>query len=206
MFLEVHEFEDSFSSEGEHFAKGVGGEGFGLGGALDFDEASGSGHDDVHVGLGFGVFFVAEVEELLVFDDSDADGGEGFFEEDSVDHALFDHPLHGLVGGAVGGGDAGGAGSAVGHDGVAVDGDGAFSHPFEVDDGAEGTTDEALDFHASAVWPSVGVALVSLAAGPGEHGVFGGDPSLSGSFDEGGYSVFYGGGDEHMGVAHFDEA
>ena len=53
----------------QHVRQLVGCEWFCFSGALYFDEIAGSGHDDVHVDVGAGVFFVREVEyTLAVYD------------------------------------------------------------------------------------------------------------------------------------------
>ena len=204
--MHLDELLDAFFAESEELAKGFWAEGFGFGGALDLNELAGFGHDHIHVGAGLAVFFVAEVKELHVVVDANADGCHRFLEENALDHSLVDHPSHRVIDRDVGGRDGGGSGAAVGSDGVAVDGDCALAHGFEVDDGAEGSADEPLDFLASTVWSAVGVALVSLSARAGKHRVLGGDPASALTFHEWWDAVLDGRRDEHMGVSHLDEA
>lgn len=205
--MEFDEFGDAFFSEDEHAAEGVGSEWVGFGGALDFDKFSASGHNDVHVGLGGGIFFVIKVEHFHSADDTDGNCRHWFVHEVAFDHFAVEHPGDGLVAGDVGGGDGCRSGSAIGHEGVAVDSDGSLSHSFEINDGAEGAADETLDFHCAAVGAApADVSLVALATGSREHGVFGGDPSGAGAFEPSGDIFFDGGGDVHVGVSHFDEA
>lgn len=140
-------------------------------------------------------------------DYADGDRGHGFAHEVLFDHAVGFHPLEGLIGGDIGGGDGGGSGSTVGHEGVAVDCDCALAHALQVNHAAESAPDQALNFHCSTIGAAAhGVALVALFAGPGEHGVFGGDPSGAFAFEPAGDVVFDGCRDVHVGIAHFDEA
>ena len=103
-------------------------------------------------------------------------------------------------------GDGGGAGAAVGLDDVAVDDDAVFAQGAEVDGGAQGAADEALDFDgAAALFAAAGFAAHAVAGGAGEHAVFGGDPALALAFEEGWDLVFHAGGADDLGVAEFDE-
>src|SRR5690242_17199410 len=47
-----------------------------LGGALDFDEATGGGQGDVHVDVGPGIVNVIEIQAFFAVNDADTDGGE----------------------------------------------------------------------------------------------------------------------------------
>lgn len=127
-------------------------EGLGLGGALDFDEASVAGADDVHVGLGTHVLLVAQVEERGAVDDADGDGGDGAGERFAagLDELLALCPGDGVGEGDVRAGDGGGAGAAVGLEDVAVEDDGVLAECLVVDDGAQGAADEAGDLVGAA--------------------------------------------------------
>lgn len=76
------EFRAAQNGQVEKGVELLAGERFGLGGALDLDEAAVAGADDVHVGVGTDVLLVAEVEERYAADDADGDGadrsGEGW--------------------------------------------------------------------------------------------------------------------------------
>lgn len=140
-------------------------------------------------------------------DYADGDRGHGFAHEVLFDHAVGFHPLEGLIGGDIGGGDRGGSGAAIGHEGITVNCDGPFAHAFQIDHAAEGAPDEALNFHGATIGATAhGIALVALLAGSGEHGVFGGDPSGAFAFEPAGDVVFDGCRYVHVGIAHLDEA
>src|SRR5262245_58494309 len=61
--------------------------------ALDLDELTRSGLDDVHVDLGAAVVVVGEIEERLAVDDADADRGDEIDQRDRGDGAALLHLL-----------------------------------------------------------------------------------------------------------------
>ena len=138
-------------------------------------------HDDVHVDVGAGVFFVAEVEEDVAVDDADAGGGDHLLERGGLEGAGRDEFAEGEGEGDAGSGDGGGAGASVGLEDVAVEDDGALAEGVHVDDGAQGAADEALDFvGAAADLAAFGFARGAGEGGAGEHAVLGGDPAAAG--------------------------
>jgi hypothetical protein len=201
--------------EGEELLELPGGEGGVLAGALDFDEGIVVEHGDVHVDMGVDVFEIVEIADWCPVDDADGDGGDlagegvgGFFEEaDSL--CVGD----GIGDGDPGAGDGGGAGAAVGLEDVAVDEEGqaraavGADELLEVDAGAEGAADEALDFNGAAILLR-GVPAFSCVGGGGEHAVFSGEPTTgAGAFgaEPRGEVFFEHRGAQDLGVAEGDE-
>jgi hypothetical protein len=90
------------------------------------------------------------------------------------------HPLEAVVQRHPGAGDRGRAGAAIGLDDVAVDGDLAFAERFEIDHGAHGAADQALDFQrAAGLLAGGGLAAHAVAGGARQHAVFGGHPAAA---------------------------
>ena len=101
-------------------------EGLPLGGPLDLDEALGPRHHDVHVHLGRRVLHVVQVDDRGTEDDSDA--GRGDRSRKGSDRSRRSAELlEGIREGDVPARDRGRAGSAVGLDDVAIDGDRALA-------------------------------------------------------------------------------
>ena len=105
--------------------------------ALDLDEASRSGHYDVHVDLGPGILLVGQVELVLPIDDSDTDRRE------VIQHWITRYQT---LGHAVGKGvlegdprpsDGGSPGPPIGLDHVTVETDRRLTHRLEVNDRAQ---------------------------------------------------------------------
>jgi hypothetical protein len=44
---------------------------------LNFDKATRTGHDYIHVDLGVAIFGVIQIENDLIFEEADTDGGDG---------------------------------------------------------------------------------------------------------------------------------
>src|SRR5262249_29534803 len=152
-----------FFSKGEHGGELGLGEGLLFAGTLDFDELAVGGHDEVHVDGGVLVLEIIEVEEGLTIDHAHADGGDELLDGGFGEEAFFDELLDGERGGHAGAGDGGGAGAAVGLKDVAIDAERAWAEQVEIDYGAEGAADEALELDAAAVEPALGaVALFTL--------------------------------------------
>jgi hypothetical protein len=117
------------------------------------------------------------------------------------------HPLQAVVERNPATGDRGRARAAIGLDDVAVDGDLLFAERFEIDDGAQGAADQALDFlGAAALLSGSGFALHAVACGARQHAVFGGDPALAAVAQPRRRLFFQARGAQHMGVAELDEA
>ena len=99
-------------------------------------------------------------------------------------------------------GDGGGAGAAVGLDDIAIDLDRAFAQGFHIGDGAQGPANQPLDFlGASRLFAPGGFTVHALVGGPGQHAVFGGDPSLARIAQPRRHPAFDTGGTQHVGVA-----
>jgi hypothetical protein len=176
--LGVEELLGTVAGEIEHAVQLLGGEGGFLAGALEFDEGALAGEDDVHIDFGADILLVAEVEDGLAVEDTDADAGDLVEEGGFLDFAFGDEFLGGEGDGDVGSGDGGGAGSSIGLEDVAIEPDGAGTEFFEAEGGAHGAADEALDFGGTSIEFTAGdIAGFSLEGGVGEHGVFGGDPA-----------------------------
>ena len=94
---------------------------------LDFDELIAGGHDEVHIDVGAGVLFVAEVEQYFPVDNSDANRGHKILErnrrERSRVHQLFQRQAQRDESAR----DRRGARASVGLDDVAVDPDRALA-------------------------------------------------------------------------------
>ena len=167
-----------------------------------------AGHDDVEVHFGVFVFDIGEVEQLASVEEADADGGDAVHERVFGDAASVEERLDGEAGGEVGAGDGRGAGAAVGLEDIAIDPEGVLAELAQVEDGAEGTADEALDLDGAAVEFSAGdVALFALVGAVGEEGVFGGEPAAGNAllFHPGGDFGLDGGGADDAGVSVGDE-
>ena len=114
-----------------------------------------AGHDEVHVDVGAGIFFVAEIEQNVSVDDAHADGGDeiisGPGQSSGIHHFLQrDAKRH------EGAGDGRGARAAVGLNDVAVDPDSALAEAREIGDRAQSTADEPLDFVGASALPAFG--------------------------------------------------
>jgi len=113
---------------------------------LDFDEPSGSGHDHIHIYLGVAVFRVIQIEDGLVFEQSDADGGDGSAERVRVHFSGKLEAFDGAAEGKAGSCDGGGAGATIGRKDIAIDPNTAGSESGKVRDGPETPAQESLDF------------------------------------------------------------
>ena len=103
--------------------------------------------------------------------------------------------------------NGGGAGAAIGLDDVAVQCDLALAQGLEIDHGAQGAPDKALNF----LRPAGLLAARCLAPPPcvgraRQHAIFGGDPALALAAKPGRKAGFDRGGAQHAGVAEADEA
>src|SRR5450631_3953713 len=108
-----------------------------LGCGLYFDEFSAAGDDQVHINIGAGIFFVAEVEHGYSVDDANAGGGDVIADGRGFEGSAFKHGRHGEAEGYKCAGDGSGAGATVGLNYVAIDEDSALAELFCISDGAE---------------------------------------------------------------------
>src|SRR5271169_1349491 len=149
-------------------------------GGLDFDQFVAGRHDEVHVDVGAGVFFVAEVEQDFSVDNSYTHGGNKILQGSRGQGSGFHQFFQSQSQRDEGAGDRGGARAAVGLDHVAIDPDGALAQAGEVGHGPQAAPDQALDF----VRAPAGAALCDFPrragqGGAGKHAVFARDPSLA---------------------------
>ena len=125
----------------------------------------------------------------------------------SVDHVACLHPGDAVVERDPGAGDRSGAGSAVGLDDVAVDGDLTLAERLEIDHRAQAAADQALDFDRAAVLlAGRRLAPRALERRARQHAVFGGDPAARLALEPGRQAVLQRRGDQHMRVAEPHEA
>src|SRR5580692_585440 len=147
-----------------------------LGGGLQFDDFVAGGHDEIHVNVGPGIFFVVEVEKDLAVDDADADGGDEILDGGGGQSAGVDEALESQAERNECSGDGSSARAAIGLDDVAVDPDGALTEAFEIGYGAERAADEALNFLSAATLLSLGgFARGAGEGGTGKHSVLAGN-------------------------------
>ena len=180
------------------------GEGGVFAGALDFHEFPGFGHDDVHVHIGAGVFFVGQVKADVAVDEPNGDGCNGREQGVSGDHPASFQLGDGVGEGDVRAGDGRGAGAAVGLQDVAVDGNGVFPEFPQVNGRPKGPANQSRDFVGPAFdFAFHGFARHAFVGGGGQHGVFGGEPALPGAVFEARNAFFHAGGAHDAGVAEF---
>jgi hypothetical protein len=206
LLLRVEELFDAAGRIVHHFEHAVAGEGRFLGCGLHFDQAAVFCHDDVHVDFSLRVFFISEVEEDCVFNDADAGGGDELLERGFRQGPAFDHAVEGDGERGASSGDGRGACAAVGLEDIAIENDHALAEGLEVDDGAQGAADEALDFvGAASDLSALGFARGAGEGGAGEHAVFGCDPATTAVSQPCRDALFHCGVAEDAGVAEFDE-
>lgn len=181
-------------------------EGMALGRALNFDQPAAVVHDHVEVGVGAGVFIVVQVEYRFAAQHADRDRRNMPVDRVALELAGVEQSVDGIDQGHVGAGDRGGAGTAVGLDDVAVQGDRELAEGFEIDHRAQGTADQALDFEgAPALATAAGLALVAGAGGARQHPVFCRHPALTLVPEPGRQAFFDAGGAQHAGFAKADQ-
>ncbi|KMQ84340.1 hypothetical protein RF55_17930 [Lasius niger] len=135
-----------------------------LGSALDFDEAAAIVHHHIHVGVADGIFRIVQVQYRLTLIDADRDGR--YRTDDRVAlQAFVQHQLvDGIDQGDISAGDRCGAGTAVGLQDIAVQGDHAFTQRLAVDAGAQAAPDQALDFHRPSTLAAAGGFALAAAS------------------------------------------
>ena len=186
---------------------GIGKGGF-LAGALDLDELAVLGEDEVEIDSGVLVLDVVEIEHRLACDDADADGGDELVERGLGEGAGGDELAAGEIDGDAGAGDGGGTGATVGLEDVAIDPQGARAEGGEIDGGAEGAADEALDLNAAAIKTALGdIAGFALEGGIREHGILRRNPAAGDGllFHPARDALLNGGGADDAGIAEGGE-
>jgi hypothetical protein len=118
---------------------------------LNFDKATRTGHDDIHVDLGVAIFGVIQIKYDLIFEEADADGGDGGTEgiggHAPSDLQTFDSSAQSEAGS----GDGGGTGATVGRENIAINPEAAGSECGEIDHRAKATTEETLNLGGTSV-------------------------------------------------------
>ena len=206
LLLHLHDFADAFVCERQHCLHFLVAEGVAFGGALDFNERAAIVHDDVHVGLGFAVFGIFQIEQRRAAVHADGDGGELAVQRVLFEASLLDKGADGVGKRDETTANRCGARAAVGLENVAVNRDGAFAERGQIDHRTQRAADEALDFHgAPLLFATGGFAHGALMGGARQHAVFGRHPTLVFAAQKGRYFFFNAGGAEHVGVAAADK-
>ena len=177
-----------------------------FGGALNLHEAAIVRHDDVEIDIGGRIVGVVKIERGLA--GADAHGHGGYLMDDGAggDFAVPQQLGDGVVQRDHAAGDGRTARAAVRLQHVTVDRDRARSQLFHIYRGAQGAADEARNFRAARIEPSLlGFAFLALQGGGGEHGVFGSDPPATCVAQEGRHLFFDAGGAEHPRSAPLDQ-
>jgi hypothetical protein len=171
---------------------------------LNFDKATRTGHDDIHVDLGVAIFGVIQIKYDLIFEEADTDGGDGGTERIGG-HAPCDlQAFNGSAQSEAGSGDGGGTGAAVGRENIAINPEATGSECGEIDHGAEATTEETLNLGGTPVdFAARGVASFATGGRSGKHGVFRSEPSPCDVliFHPAGNGFVHAGGADHLGFA-----
>lgn len=172
--------------------------------ALHFDEVLGVLHHDVHVDIGSGVFYIAQVAERLAIDDTHGNGGDAVLQDLLSDAQTFLDFLEREGEGDKTADDACGTGAAVSFDDVAIDDDCVLAEGGEIGGTAEGTAHQALDFLRAATG-SLAFAFHALARALREQGVFGGNPARAAAGEPVGDFREEGGVADDAGASHLNE-
>ncbi len=186
----------------------VGREGGFFTGSLDLDVLAVAGLDDVHVNVGVGIEHVVEVKVDLTVDQAHRHGRQimgndrvlvvlpfegvqswrrpallsllgGWPQINGEAYALGDESAHGEAKGDVGRRDGSAPSAAVGIQDVAVHVEGNGSKRLQINGGAEGAGDEALNFLRSTLGATA-LTTEARIGGAGKQGVLGVNPALGG--------------------------
>src|SRR3954468_6936462 len=149
-----------------------------LGRALHLDDPSIAGHDEIGVGVGFGVLGIVEVEHRRAVGNAAGDGGHVVAQRLGLEHVARLHPGDATVQRHPGAGNGRRARSAIGLDHVAIDRDLPLAECGQIENRAQAASDQALNLDRAAAL----LAGRRLAAGPfrccaRQHAVLGGDPA-----------------------------
>jgi hypothetical protein len=171
---------------------------------LDFDKATCTGHDYIHVDLGVTIFGIIQIEYDLIFEEADADGGDGGAEgiggHAPSDLQAFDSSAQSEAGSS----DGRGAGASVGRQHIAINPEATGSESGEIDHGAKATTEETLNLGGTSVdFATRGVASFATGGRSREHGVFRSEPAPWNVliFHPAGNGLIHAGGADHLGFA-----
>jgi hypothetical protein len=176
--------------------------------SLNFDKATRTGHDYIHVDLGVTIFGVIEIENDLIFEEADTDGGyggtEGIGGHAPSDLQAFDSSAQSETGS----GDGRGAGAAVGREHITINPEATGSEGSEIDHRTKATAEEPLNLgRASVDLAARRVASFATGGRGREHGVFRGEPSPWDVlvFHPAGNGFVHAGGADHLGFAATQE-
>jgi hypothetical protein len=171
---------------------------------LNFDKATRSSHDYIHVDLGVAIFGVIQIKYDLIFEEADADGGDGGT-EGIGGHAPCDlQAFNGSAQSEAGSGDGGGTGAAVGGENIAINPEATGSEGSEIDHGAKATTEETLNLGGTSVdLAARRVASFATGGRSGKHGIFRSEPSPCDVliFHPAGNGFVHAGGADHLGFS-----
>jgi hypothetical protein len=178
-----------------------------LGRSLELHVAALRRHHHVHVDVSGGVLRVGQVAHRDATDHADADRRAEGGERVRLEVAGGDAAGERVVQGEVAARDCGGAGTAVGLQHVAVDHHLALAQHPHVAHRPQRPADEPLDLLGAAALASLGRFPVDpLGARPGQHRVLGGHPPGAAALHPARHVVVDGGGAQHRGLAHRDQA
>ena len=154
--------------------------------------------------MGVTIFGVIEIENDLIFEEADTDGGNGGAEGISG-HAPSDlQAFDSSAQSEAGSGDGRGTGTAVGREHIAINPEATGSESGEIDHGAKATTEETLNLGGTSVdFATRGVASFATGGRSREHGVFCGEPPPWNVliFHPAGNGFVHTGGADHLGLA-----
>src|SRR5690606_5498733 len=139
--LDFQQLGNALAGQFRHAVELVQPESVAFGGALELDEGAGVVHHHVHVGLGFGVFLIVQVQHRLAAINADRDCGDLAMQRRIGNQALPFQVAHGIPQRDEAASNSGGAGAAVGLQHVAIDDDAPLAQRLQIDGGAQRATD-----------------------------------------------------------------
>ncbi len=191
LLLQLDESANAGVCEIEHGIQLVAAKGVAFRGPLQLNEMARVVHDHVHVGLGFRVFRIIQVEHSHTPINPYRNRCHV-----AMNRVRFQCPpgaklVQGNPKCHVGARDGCRPRAAVRLDDIAVQCDRAFPETVQVHDRAQGTPDESLNLHGSSALASArGFTMGALGGGSWQHAVFGGDPTAPGASQKRRRSVF----------------
>ena len=144
----------------------------------NLDDAAIARHDEIHVGIGLGVFGVIEIEHRLALKHAAGNRRDMILQWIARHHLARLHPGNAVIKCDPGPCDRGGSRAAVGLQHVAVDRDLPFAERDEIGDRAQRPADEPLDLERPAGLLAGGcLAPRPFVRRARQHAVFGRDPA-----------------------------
>ena len=173
---------------------------------LQFDEAAGARHHDVHVGVAVRVLGVVEVEHRHAVDDAHRHRGDVVAQRLAGHEALGLAPRDRVGHRDARAGDRRAARAAVRLQHVAIDLQRALAQRRQVDDRAQAAADQPLDFLRAAGLLALGRFAPHPRVGRArQHPVLGGQPALPLAFEERRHAFLDADRAQHVRVAHRDQ-